>query len=100
MFNETPVLTMFSDENHHEILEAIACAVMATFPPTQPEYRQSDLKQRTARAEKVVKILRGDFKKGVVYIKDHLERFLRAEMNGQDWKPDVRRVWITDDGAY
>jgi hypothetical protein len=42
---------------------------------------------------RIVKVCRGDLKWSVVRICDNLYRFLRAELDGQDWKPDARLIW-------
>lgn len=53
----------------------------------------AETKRRFEMCVRIIKVCRGDLKWSVVRCCDNLYRYLRAELDGQDWKPDARLIW-------
>lgn len=72
--------------------------VAATFEKGHPR-TQDEVRRRFTITLKWFKIMRGDLKWTLVRIFDSLPDALKAELNGSDYTPDMRKVWIPSDGS-
>lgn len=76
----------------------IQTAIELSYAQDGAAITQWETTQRFKHCEKIFKVLRGDLKWGIDRIIDHLPRYLRAELDGDDWTPDSRQCWIANDG--
>lgn len=92
LFPPGPALNSFAN--------GVAKAIQASFisHPMRNKTR-AEVQRRFNMAKDIALQLRGDLKWPVQRIADHLTEYLRNELDGVDWKPDDRRVWITSDGT-
>lgn len=60
---------------------------------------QSEVKRRFEMCAKIFETLRSDMKWSIERILDKLPIYLGCELDGADWKPDARTLWIPSDGA-
>jgi hypothetical protein len=57
----------------------------------------SEVKRRFDLCASVFVALRGDMKWSVARACDHLALYLKDELDGVDWKPNVRKCWMPGD---
>lgn len=76
-------------------------AIAQSFAEDVPAMKMthSAVRERFDRCLKIIKLLRGDAKWGVDRIVHHLPRYLRCELDGAQWAPDTRTVWMPGDGS-
>ncbi len=87
-----------NDLQKQKMMIGIERAIMRTFKEDRTPLTQSEVKRRFEIAKKIWQQLRGDCHWGVDRIVDSLYGYLRAEIDGDEWKPDTRAVWMPEDG--
>jgi hypothetical protein len=60
---------------------------------------QAEIRRRFEICVKWAKVMRGDLQWGLDRVCDNLQHALRAELLGQEYKPDNRSCWMPGDGA-
>lgn len=60
---------------------------------------RSEIKRRFEMSAVIFKKLRGDLHWGIERVLDFLPTYLRDELEGVDWKPDTRTMWMPRDGS-
>jgi hypothetical protein len=97
---EGTLLGMFGREGMAKFAPAAYDAIRLSFQeqkmnnPTQGEVRR-----RFEICVKWAKIMRGDLQWGIDRVCDNLKHPLRAELLGQEYKPDTRSCWMPGDGS-
>lgn len=60
---------------------------------------RSEIKRRFDMCSNIFKKLRGDLHWGIERTLNFLPTYLRDELEGVDWKPETRTMWMPSDGA-
>lgn len=66
--------------------------------PVRSNPTASHVRDRFKICERIFRALRNEKQWGVQRILDKLPEYLHCELNGQDWEPDARSVWVPTDG--
>ena len=82
-----------------ELMDGIRRAVAASYATNPCTRTEAETARRARMCVEIALQLRGDVQWGVHRICDYLPRYLRAELNGEAWKPDERALWVPDEGA-
>lgn len=97
-------LNLVRDDQLPKVVKGIEVAISKSFAEEQrrlspliigrvQRISQDEVKRRTRMCLDIFKVLRGDLRWSVDRIADALPRFLQNELDGVDWKPDVRACW-------
>jgi len=92
---------MDEEQNMVKVMLAVEAAVLQSFQhdrdraviitPRKPT--QSSIKDRANICWEIFRVLRGDMRWSWMRIVDHIPRYLRMKLDGQDWEPDARTMW-------
>lgn len=77
---------------------ALMQAIEKSFKVDGARITQSEVKRRFEICTKIFTSLRGDLNWGITRAVDKLPAYLRAELDGKQWMPDSRTMWVPEDG--
>ena len=72
-------------------------AVALSFVADCSRPTSDEVRRRFRICVELVRQLRGDLGWGLQRVVDHLPHYLRCELDGVQWKPDARVVWVPED---
>ncbi len=92
-------LDLMQQEQVGAVTVAIERTIARSLRDDNARVTGDEIRRRFAICERLVRRLRGDLGWGLQRVLDHLPRYLRCELDGVPWEPDVRTVWTPGDGA-
>lgn len=72
--------------------------IAISFITDKARLTRAEVKRRFAICASIFKKLRGDLHWGIDRALHFMPTYLRDELEGVDWKPDTRTMWMPNDG--
>ena len=95
---------MTDQQNMVKVFLAVENAVLKSFQQdrsraliiTPQKPTRTAIKERANICWRIFRVLRGDMDWSWMRIVDHIPQYLRMELDGQDWEPNVRTMWAPE----
>ena len=92
-------LKLVEEKLHGRVVMIFEDAIAKSFEDDRSRMTSREVKRRFEICCKIFEALRADLQWGIDRIADHLAAYLRCELDGIDWKPDDRTLWVPQDGG-
>ena len=89
-------LNLVAREQVGQVALAFERAVAGSFAEDGARPTGDEVRRRFAMCERLLRQLRGDLGWGLQRVLDHLPRYLRSELDGIPWSPNVRTLWTPE----
>lgn len=92
-------LDLISEEQLAQVTAGIETAVAHSFDADFSRVTRDEIRRRFAICEQLIRQLRGDLSWSLSRVLDALPRYLRCELDGIAWSPEVRATWMPENNS-
>ncbi len=91
-------LKLVEEQLHGRVVLMFEDAIGKSFERDHGPQTEAEIKRRFELCCSIFEVLRVDLHWGLERIEDHLSTYLRCELDGKNWEPDKRTLWVPKDG--